>query len=242
MVVSPKRESLIKAEDVESVRFEIVQILVVCQIPCTEDRQPDGKSFSYLVGALKQFIARDAFEVLGREIGWDFVHGFLDVRDLERPGKRVRHFDIPIFVEEDVAGTDIAQLFSRRLGLNPGFGQPPQQEPDFDFSEATLLAPTVVDLFGQQVGVVRVIELGEQTSTVAVPVFPHMAVRLNSALMGRSRFEGGEEYLLEDSFHLSNSFSSIPREVCRRFSSPSETILLLEKRGWLISISNSFFC
>lgn len=53
MVVSPKRESLIKAEDVESIRFEIVQILVVCQIPCTEDRQPDGKSFSYLAGALK---------------------------------------------------------------------------------------------------------------------------------------------------------------------------------------------
>ncbi len=79
MVVSPKRESLIKAEDVESIRFEIVQILVVCQVSCTEDRQPDGKSFSYLAGALKQFIARDAFEVLGREIGRDFVHGFLDV-------------------------------------------------------------------------------------------------------------------------------------------------------------------
>lgn len=71
---------------------------------------------------------------------------------------------------------------------------------------------------------------------MAVPVCPHMAVRLNSDLRGRRRLEGIEEYLLVASFHLSYSFSSMAREVCSFFSSFSVTILLLAKRGWLISI------
>ncbi len=65
---------------------------------------------------------------------------------------------------------------------------------------------------------------------------PHIAVLEKLYLVGSSRLEGNWEYLLNANFHLSYSFSSIEKEVWSRFCSPSEIILVLEKRGWLISI------
>lgn len=76
-----------------------------------------------------------------------------------------------------------------------------------------------------------VVDLSEEGVTVAVPVFPHMAVLLKEERAGRRRLEGGEGYLPVASFHLSYSFSSIASEVCKYLSSPSVTILLLVKRG-----------
>lgn len=49
--------------------------------------------------------------------------------------------------------------------------------------------------------------------TVAVPVFPHIAVLLKEERTGKRRLEGGEGYLLVASFHLSYSFSSMASEV-----------------------------
>jgi hypothetical protein len=42
--------------------------------------------------------------------------------------------------------------------------------------------------------------------------------------------------------HLSYSFSSMACEVCRYFSPSRVSILDLENRGWLISISKSLAC
>lgn len=100
--------------------------------------------------------------------------------------------------------------------LVSGFDEPPEQVPELDLSKARFFASPVIDFFCEQVGEVWVIELSEGRVTVALPVFPHMAVRLKDESRGRSRFEGGDTYLLLDSFHLSYSFSSMAMLVRRR--------------------------
>jgi len=88
----------------------------------------------------------------------------------------------------------------------PGVCQAVKEKPEFYFSECCLFAFAVVDLFGKEVGVILVLNLGEMGVTVAIPVCPHMAVREKDEERERKRLGGRVVCLAVTSFHLSYYF------------------------------------
>ena len=241
IVESPSIEFIVEPLLIEVSVFKVVQIFVVSHISNTKGSQTDRKGLGYFSRTLENVSPCHPLEIFRRQVSWLFVHSFLDIGYLQRPREWGGHSDPSVFVEEGVIRSDINKVLSALIGLVPGPDQGVQEEPNLYLGEFGLLAPAIIDLFGQQVGVVVIVDLDRVRCTRALPVCPHMAVLLKLLLAGSNKLSGRAKILLQANFHLSYSFSSMAMEVCKYFASPLVTIFDFWNLGWLILMSNYFF-
>lgn len=154
--------------------FNRVQFLCIEKQTRLKEGQTDRKRFRYdLICCILMISLWNEPHFFRREVGQLSLEGsFVEVGALVRPTVQISYFDLTFLVDENVIGSDIADLTIDSTEVTSTWTETVEQVPEFFFFKVFAHFYAVLYFFFKKIGIVFVEDLSVRRFTLTDPTFP----------------------------------------------------------------------